>query len=222
MKTFLLTLAASGLLATATQAQTVTLGTDNRDQGVSQSNGHSFIRGDIRVGDTLGMYFGGRAETLEVLGADKEVSLYMGSTLGSFAGFALTGEVEHQWLVDAVPGSDNTEWEFTVAASRSFGRLDTKLEVSYTPDFYGFAGAGTWAEASVGTALTSKLYASAGWGHNQVRNGVDYDAWNVGASYALTPRMALDVRYYETNAPVTGFGAGNYGSQVVTTLKTTF
>lgn len=222
MKTILLSLAASVLLATAAQAQQITgqVGTDNRSQGVSQSNNDYFVRGDIRsTGDT---YVGASVQTLEVLGSDLEGAVYAGTTLGTIAGFDVEVMAQHKWLVDAAPGTDDTAFEFSATASRSFGALDTSLLVLYSPDAYGSTEAFTFTEATVGTALTSRLYASASYGQNQQRNDVDYEAWNVGATYALTPQLGVDVRYYDTNADVTGPSAQAFGDAVVATLNVKF
>lgn len=222
MKSILLAIAATALFATSAQAQVVTgqIGTDNRNQGVSQSNGDYYVRGDIRTsGDT---YVGASVQTLDVLGSDLEGSVYAGTTLGTLAGFDIEVQALHKWLVDASPANDDTSFEFSAAASRSFGRLDTTFLVLYSPDAYGDTESFTWTEATLGTALTSKLYASASYGQNQRRNDVDYEAWNVGATYALTSQVGVDVRYYDTNADVTGANARHFGDEVVATLNFKF
>lgn len=221
MKTILLALAATVLLSTTSQAQTVSgaVGSDNRSQGVSQSDNHSFVRGNIR--STGNTYVGASVQTLEVLGSDLEGSVYAGTTLGTVAGFEIEVMALHKWLVDA-PAGDDTSFEFYTTASRSFGALDTEVLVLYSPDAYGTTGAFTWTEATVGTDLTSKLYASASYGQNQQRNDIDYEAWNVGATYALTPRIGVDVRYYDNNADVSGPSARAFGDEVVATLNFQF
>jgi hypothetical protein len=222
MKTILFAAAAAALLATSAQAQDITgqVGTDNRFQGVSQSNNDTFYRGDVRTSGNT--YLGASVQTLDVLGSDLEGAVYAGTTLGTVAGFSVEVQALHKWLVDASPVSDDTSFEFTANASRSFGPLDTNFLVRYSPDGYGATESFTWTEATVGTALTSNLYASASFGQNQQRNAVDYEAWNVGATYALTPEVGVDVRYYDTNADMAGTVTNHYGDAVVATLNVKF
>ena len=48
---------------------------------------------------------------------------------------------------------------------------------------------------------------------------LDYTTWNLGAAYQLTPNLALDVRYHDTDQH--GFGDG-YGARAAATLKAAF
>jgi predicted porin len=146
----------------------------------------------------------------------------VGTTLSAPLGVSLDVTASHKWLVDAAPGSDDTSYEFSARASRSFGALDASYLVLYSPDGYGAIEAFTWNEATLGVNLTSQLNASASYGQNQQRNDVDYEAWNVGATYALTPRMGVDVRYYDTNAVVSPTNAQAFGDEVVATLNFKF
>jgi opacity protein-like surface antigen len=52
-----------------------------------------------------------------------------------------------------------------------------------------------------------------------VSSDFDYTTWNVGAAYQLTSRLAVDVRYHDTDEH--DFG-DIYGSRAVASLKASF
>ena len=61
--------------------------------------------------------------------------------------------------------------------------------------------------------------ASGAVGRQWVSSDLDYTTWNLGAAYQLTPNLALDVRYHDTDQH--GFGDG-YGARAAATLKAAF
>ena len=51
----------------------------------------------------------------------------------------------------------------------------------------------------MGWDFTPRLEGTAAIGRREQRNSIDYTGWNVGATYALTQNLDLDVRYYDTD-----------------------
>jgi opacity protein-like surface antigen len=56
-------------------------------------------------------------------------------------------------------------------------------------------------------------------GRQFVSSDLDYTTWNLGAAYQLTPHLAVDVRYHDTDEH--DFG-DIYGARAVASLKATF
>ena len=56
-------------------------------------------------------------------------------------------------------------------------------------------------------------------GRQFVSSDFDYTTWNVGAAYALTDTLAIDLRYHDTDEH--DFGQ-IYESRAVASLKATF
>ena len=179
-------------------------GTDNRSKNASKTNGEAYAYGivDWAPGDS-DFYISGSADGVDASGADWETKLMVGWT-PQFAGFDLDVNAAHKWLVDPVPGTDNGAWEFTANISRSIGPARARLQYQYSPDSLGTTGSFSWVEARVGWEFTPRLDATAAIGRREQRNSQDYTGWNIGATYALTDNLDLDVRYYDTNIDIPG------------------
>ncbi len=121
-----------------------------------------------------------------------------------FAGFDFELNVAHKNRFDADPGYDNDAWEFTADMKRSIGPASARLRLQHSPDGTGSTKAWTWVALRGGWDFTDKLNVSAEVGHRDQDNSIDYTGWNVGGSYALTPKTELELRWYDTDADVPG------------------
>lgn len=179
-------------------------GTDNRSKSVSKTQGEAYAYGIVDWAPATGdFYISGSVEGVDASGADWETKLLIGWA-PQFAGFDFDINAAHKWLVDPVAGTDGDAWEFTANMSRSIGPASARLQYQYSPDSTGSAGSFTWIEARVGWEFTPRLEATAAVGRREQRNGVDYTGWNIGATYALTRNLDLDVRWYDTDANAPG------------------
>ena len=210
LRTALLAAALVGLTATAASAQDggfslpdgfgveIGAGTDNRSKDTSKTNGDAYAYGIVDWVASDQIYVSGSAEGVDSNGADWETKLLVGWT-PQFAGFDLDINAAHKWLIDPVPGTDEDAWEFTANISRSIGPASARLQYQYSPDATGSTGSFSWVEARVGWDFTPRLEGTAAIGRREQRNSIDYTGWNVGATYALTQNLDLDVRYYDTD-----------------------
>ena len=82
----------------------------------------------------------------------------------------------------------------------TIGPASARLQVQYSPDSAGATEALTWVEGRLGWAFTPRLDGTVALGRREQDNSPDYTAWNAGVTYALTDALALDVRYYDTDA----------------------
>ena len=78
------------------------------------------------------------------------------------------------------------------------------MRLQHSPDGTGSTDAWTWYEARVSWDFTDKLSGSTAIGRREQDNSIDYTGWNVGGSYALTPKTELELRWYDTDADVPG------------------
>ena len=82
----------------------------------------------------------------------------------------------------------------------AIGPASARLQVQYSPDSAGSTEAFTWVEGRLGWTFTPRLDGTVALGRREQDNAPDYTAWNAGVTYALTDALALDVRYYDTDA----------------------
>ena len=109
--------------------------------------------------------------------------------------------------------------EFKAAASRSIGPATAGIAVYYSPEFPGKTGDAVYYEVNGSLPVMKKLTVSGALGHQEIDKAGDYATWNIGATYALTERLGLDVRYSDTDEH--GYGK-IYGSRVAVSLKAVF
>lgn len=175
--------------------------TDNRSKDASKSGNDPFVYGEAEWESADGFFYGGPSiETIKAsTGSELETKTGVGIR-PQIAGFDVDLNVAYKWQIDADDGQDDDSWEFTSNVSRSIGPASARLQVQYSPDSTGSTEAFTWVEAQVGWEFDDKLSASAAVGRREQDNNVDYTGWNAGVSYAVTPDLELDLRWFDTTA----------------------
>lgn len=173
-------------------------GTDNRSKGASKTDGDPFAYALAEWAPSDTFYVSGEVERVDSHGADAELGLAIG-VRPQAAGFDLDLSVARKHLIDAAPGADDGAWELTAVARRSLGPASARLTAAWSPDGLGPTDDWTWIEGQLGWDLTPRLNASAAVGRREQDGGVDYTAWNIGTTFALTRDLELDVRWYDTS-----------------------
>lgn len=190
-------------------------------RGVSQTEEDPAISAGVDL--TAGSFYAGAwASNVSFVGDDDtnaEVDLYGGfrtETVGwnldlGVVGYLYTGQPD---------GADYDYAEVKLAASRAVGPATVGAAVYYSPDFFGASeDEATYVEANAGFSPAAKWTVSGALGRQFVSSDFDYTTWNVGAAYALTETLALDVRYHDTDEH--DFG-DVYGARAVASLKAVF
>jgi uncharacterized protein (TIGR02001 family) len=173
--------------------------TDNKSKDVSKSGGEPFVWALAEWSSEDGTFYAGPAvETVESNGSRLEAAVYAGWR-PQVMGFDLDLNVEHKWLVDADPGTDDAAFEFTADVSRAVGPVEGRLRVQHTPDSTGSRKSWTWHEARISWDQTSDLTWSGSLGRREQEVGLDYVGWNLGATWRLGQRFELDARWHDTN-----------------------
>ena len=214
-------------LASAVQAQdsqiawNAAVTSDYVFRGVSQSEEDAAISGGVDL--TSGVFYAGAwASNVAFPGdpeTDAEIDVY-GGVRPEFAGFNWDFGMVGYFYAGEPGGADYGYVELKAAASRAFGPATLGAAIYYSPDFFGAAeDEATYVEANAAFSPADKWTVSGAVGRQFLSSDLDYAAWNLGAAYQLTDRLALDLRYHDTDAH--DFG-DIYGSRAVATLKAVF
>ncbi len=198
--------------------------TDNRSKDVSKSEGAPYVWGLAEWTSGDGAFYAGPAfETVRSNGSELEASVFAGWR-PQVMGFDLDLNVEHKWLIDANPGTDDDAFEFTADVIRSIGPVEGRLRVQHTPDGTGAREAWTWYEAQARWDQTPTWSWSAAVGQREQEVGVDYVGWNVGATWRLSDRFELDGRWHDTDVdgPMPMGGDETYEGRFVIGLSAFF
>jgi uncharacterized protein (TIGR02001 family) len=190
-------------------------------RGVSQTQEDPQIFGGIDA--TYGIGYAGVWASNVDFGADDptaEIDLYAG-VKPVVAGTNLDLGVVYYGYVDdkgLTPGSYSYV-ELKAAASRSIGPATAGLAVYYSPEFPGKTGNAVYYEVNGSIPVAEKLSLSAALGHQEIDSAGDYATWNIGATYAITPNLGVDLRYHDTDEH--GYGK-IYGDRFAVSLKAAF
>ncbi|MBI1686486.1 TorF family putative porin [Caulobacter hibisci] len=230
MKFFKLALAAAAATAAlsgAAMAEEVSLSynvgiaSDYVFRGVSQTQEDPQVFGGVDLGYGIG-YAGVWASNVDFGTSDPsiEVDLYGGikPTVGDATldfGVLYYGYSEDKGLT---PGKFSYT-ELKAAVSKPVGKVTLGAAVYWSPEWPGDLGSATYAEVNGSVPLSEKFSLSAALGKQSIEDAADYTTWNVGVGYALTEKLALDVRYWDTSEH--DFG-DIYKSRVAVSLKAAF
>ena len=183
-------------------------------KGLGKSAGDPSVNGSVEIssGAFYANVFASTAKLSQ--GSDSEIV----STIGwrpEAAGYKFDFAVANRDLPGTRVGYDANFWEYQADASRKIGPVNTRLRVNYTPD--GFAGTkeAWWVELQGTVSVGPRTKASASIADRTADGGAEYAAWNLGVKHKLTEKLALDVRWYDTDSHALG---ENYVGRLVGAL----
>lgn len=190
-------------------------------RGVSQTEGDPSVFGGVDA--TLGQaYVGIWASNVAFPGdpdTTAEIDLYGGWRTTRGAWTLEAGGVAYLYAGQP-SGAAYDFFEAKLAASRTQGPWTMGASLFASPDFFGASeDEAVYVEANSAVRLTPKLAISAALGRQSVSSDFDYTSWNVGVTWSVTDRIALDVRGWDTDEH--GFG-DIYRPRVAAALKATF
>lgn len=152
-------------------------------------------------------------------GTDFEYDLY-GGVRPTVGALTLDLGVIYYGYAGQPSGADWDYWEAKLGASVPAGPATVGATVYYSPDFTGNTGDAWYYELNAATSVPgTRLSVSGALGHQTIEEAGDYTTWNLGAGYALTDNLGVDVRYYDTDAHEFG---KLYDSRIVGSLKLVF
>ena len=187
-------------------------------RGVSQTDQDAQLFGGVDL--TAGRFYAGTWASNVDFGdkTDAEIDLYAGfkPTLGPVA---LDLGVIYYGYAGAPAGTGYGNTEFKVAGSVPAGKGGVGAAVFYSHDSFGAAKEATYYELNGSYPVATKWTVSGVVGRQTYSGTGDYTTWNLGAAYAINDKLALDLRYIDTDQH--DFGK-LYDSRAVATLKATF
>ena len=187
-------------------------------KGLGKSAGDPSVNSSVEVSSGA-FYASAFASTAKLSqGSDAEIV----STLGwrpEAAGYKFDFAVVNRDLPGTRAGVDANYWEYQADASRKLGPVNTRLRVNYTPDGFAATKEAWWVELQGTVAVGPKTKASAAIADRTADGGAEYAAWNVGVKHKLTEKLALDVRWYDTDSHALG---DNYDGRLVGALGYAF
>jgi uncharacterized protein (TIGR02001 family) len=197
---------------------TAQLATDYMSKGTSKNAREPAASGSLEAswGDLYLGTWGSDAVTFQ--GGDAELHLYAG-VRPELAGFKWDLRAMAKTITGTADGVQETYVELRVDASRPLGPLKARVRVEYSPDNYGATEQAWWVEGQLAYALHERVTASAALGRREQDGGADYTAWNAGAQVAITDRVALDLRWYDTDSHELGRA---YAGQAVAAISLRF
>lgn len=190
-------------------------------RGVSQTEEDAAISAGVDL--TAGSFYAGAwASNVSFPGdddTDAEVDLYGGFRTET-AGWNVDLGVVGYLYTDQPNGADYDYVELKAAASRAVGPATLGAAVYWSPDFFGASeDEATYVEANAAFSPADRWTLSGALGRQFVSSDFDYTTWNLGAAYALTDTLAVDVRYHDTDEHAFG---DIYGARAVASLKAVF
>jgi uncharacterized protein (TIGR02001 family) len=183
-------------------------------RGASQTDEDAAVQGGVDM--TVGSFYAGVWASNVDFGDDTstEYDVYGGFRTEA-GGFAVDVGAVYYGYVDAPSFADYEYVEFKLAASRAIGPASVGAAAYYSPDFFGVDDQALYYEVNAGFSPMEKLTVTGAVGQQQLDVSDDYVTWNVGATYALTDNVAIDVRYHDTDVD----GSPLYEDRVVAGLK---
>ena len=180
----------------------VTVTSDYRRRGLSQSRGNASLQlgGDYQ--HRTGFFAGGWIATMEYVPGDVSGASSHQKEIGYYAGY---GRRAGAWSFAATAGryaypDSVRDYDYNEASATVAYRDKLFLTASYTDDLFSRGASALNQEIGVTLPLPWRLELGATLGRFD-SSDVDgrYTHWNLGLSKTFTRRLGLDVRYYETS-----------------------
>jgi uncharacterized protein (TIGR02001 family) len=195
----------------------VTLVSDYRFRGISQTDKDFAVQGSITVTHETGLYasiWGSTVDDYVAAGGDQEIDLIAGfkKTFGSTT--VDVGGLYYYYPGSSkiVPGYNSDFLEFYGSVAQAVGPVTAKLAVNFAPKQKALAYLPAVAKEDnfygnfslSGTIPDTKLSLTAAIGRTFTRSflsgGIKYTDWSVGASYTTGP-VTFGISYVDTSAP---------------------
>lgn len=204
------------------QAQTIVaqigVASEYVGKGLGKSDGDPSVNASVEVshGDVYANVFVSTAKLSQ--GSDAEIV----STVGwrpEAAGYSFDFSATNRDLPGTRAGIDANFWEYQASIGRQLGPVNAKARISYSPDSFAATREAWWYELVGTVSAGPKTKISASIADRTADGGAEYAAWNVGVKHKLTQKLAMDVRWYDTDSHAYG---ENYEGRLVGALTYQF
>ena len=174
------------------------IATENVAKGLGKSGGDPSASASFEAGHG-DFYAGVSGSTVDIAqGADVEIIATVGYA-PKIGAYKFDFSALHRTLSGAPAGYDDQFMEYQADVSRDVGPVGVRMRINYSPDTSGPTGEAWWLEAQGSMAIDASTRASIAVGQRITDGSTAYVAWNAGVKRKLTDRLALDVRWYDTD-----------------------
>jgi uncharacterized protein (TIGR02001 family) len=191
------------------------LASTGMSKGLAQTDGpQAVVRGELAFGS---LYLGAYAKNVDSSSSDGEAAALIGFRTKA-GGFDLSASAAWKRAIHPAADSDADALEVSAAIARPMAAFTPRVSIVWSPDDLGSTGHTIFAEAGASYRMAKTLTASAAIGRRERQGGADYTAWNAGLSWVPAKRVALDLRYYDTD----GGNTHPFKARVVATARLKF
>lgn len=211
----------------------VTLVSDYRFRGISQSNRRLALQGTLSLSHESGPYatlWGSSIDDYVAAGADAEIDLILGYRR-TFGGTTIDAGILYYYY----PGAGNANTDFVepfVSVAHTFGPVTAKVTAAFAPsqaaltvgagDEDNFYLAGDLSAAIPETPITLTAHVGHSFGPSYLTIGDGYTDWSLGAT-ATFGNLSLGLSYVDTDDTLLTPGGRNAsGSGVVASVGVSF
>ena len=130
--------------------------------------------------------------------------------VGGYAGESGNFSYDVGFIWYTYPGADDSlDYNFLEiggSVGYAFEKASVSAGVYYTEDNFGGTDEAIFATTGIEAPITDALTASANFSHYEVEPsfGEDYNAWDIGFTYAIEDVFDVDVRYYDVDEDFCG------------------
>jgi uncharacterized protein (TIGR02001 family) len=185
-------------------------------KGLGQTDGIQVIpKAWLQIGDVQA---GAQWKNISSPSADGEAQVFVGA-VRKLGPYQLSAGVAYKFQTGVKGRPDDDCFEFSGGISRKWGKLALKLGAIYSPDDVGSARRSLYVEGGPAFDIGKSTRLSANLGRRQRVGGADYTAWNLGVTRTVARRLAVDLRYHDTNRSHLG---SPYRARVVVSGRLSF
>jgi hypothetical protein len=165
-------------------------------KGIAQTDGVQIIpKAFVQFGPVQA---GGQWKNVSSPVADGEAAVFVNYT-PRVGPWQLTFGAAYKFQTNVKEPTDDDSFEFTVGASRKFGKISIKSTAIYSPDDLGTAKQSLYLEGGPAYDFDKSTKVSANIGRRARERGQDYTSFNAGISRTFFNKLLVDLRYYDTN-----------------------
>ena len=191
-------------------------------RGISQTGKHSQMFGgaDLTSGDAYAGVFVTNVDFLEFgdRSTKAEIDTYAGYRRTLMAVQVDAGAIYYAYA-GAPQGSGLSYGEGYLKVTRIVGTITVGGSAYYTPEFLAHGGTGWYLEGTGAWQVNPRWALAGALAHQSIARGDSYGTWNVGPTYAATPSVSFDLRYWNTDRHALGPA---YKGHLVAQVRVTF
>lgn len=192
----------------------VTVVSDYSFRGISQTQTDLALQGGITYKPYLGFYIGTWGSTINFSRGATDDSYLEQDFLAGYSGSVddFSYDVSATFLFYPKESKLNY-WEFAAKGAYNFGPATLKGGFMWSPDYFGVCNNAVYPSMGVAVPIPfeyATLVADANVGYTYSDQSLfgtpenDYVDWNMGLNVGLTPNLAVDLRYVDTDTNAVG------------------